>query len=101
MKVVKKKRLRKNVYDMLGRYPKNEALHHFLKEKVPRSTMYSIYKRFKNGAVSTGIKKKVRRKKFTAAELVKFKKSAVIQIWASNPENFAFPWKQCTKTYSK
>ena len=49
MKVVEQSVLRKRVYEMLGRENKSTVVKHFLNEKVGRSTVYGIIKRFESG----------------------------------------------------
>lgn len=84
MKVANQNYLRQRIYDMLGHHSKKEVLQHFLCENVARSTIYSVFKRYESGIVSTGVKKPGRPKILNANQEKKLHKAAKNQIGASN-----------------
>ena len=46
MKVTESEHIRKRVYSMLASRPKADVVKHFLNEGIPRSTIYSVIRRF-------------------------------------------------------
>ena len=71
MKVVEQSVLRKRVYEMLERENKSSVVKHFLNEKVGRSTVYGIIKRFESGKAWFNEKKTGRPAKLSPPQVKK------------------------------
>lgn len=84
MKVHQQNYLRDRVYSMLGQHTKKQVLEHFMKEKIARSTIYSIMKRFEDGKPSSNLQKTGRPRILNQSKLEKLRKAAVDLKGASN-----------------
>lgn len=79
----KKVGLRKRVYFMLGQLEKKDVIKHFLDEKIPRSTIYSIIKRYEDGTPVEDKPRKGRPSKFNNKTLKKLKNDAKNKVGVS------------------
>ena len=77
MKVTESEHIRKRVYSMLALRPKADVVKHFLNEGIPRSTIYSVIKRFEANLTFERKPKSGRPSKFNRVTLRKLKKAVV------------------------
>ena len=77
MKVTESEHIRKRVYSMLALRPKADVVKHFLKKSIPRSTIYSVIKRFEANLTFERKLKSGRPSEFNRVTLRKLKKAVV------------------------